>query len=444
MSPIARILVQRGNSVSGSDLQESSVTRSLASLGVAIHRGHQAANVECADVVIASAAIRPDNPELREAAARGIRTVSGAAMLGELMEGKRGICVAGTHGKTTTTAMIALALARAAMDPTYVIGGEPIDLPASGRLGSGEYFVAEADEFGGRFLSLHPWIAVLTSLEPDHPDCYPTMADLLAAFGRFLNLVPPDGWVIACSGSPAIDAVVAQAGRKRISFGLSDGEDWQAAGLRPNEMGGLTFTAEYRGRAQGEVDLRVPGRHNVSNALAALAAATLAGADVGVTSAALASFRGVQRRFEIVGEALGATLVDDYAHHPSEIRATLAGARQRFPGRRIVALHQPHTYSRLKALLPDFAEAFADADQVLIVDIYPSRETDSLGVHASQLAAVMSHPAACYAGTLDDASRLLANTLREGDVLISLGAGDVNTVLHRLIGEDTPGSTGGQ
>ena len=416
MSPLARILLQRGDTVSGSDQQESPVTRSLADLGVTIHGGHNAANVSGADLVVASAAIRPDNPELREAAARGIRTVTGAALLGELMEGKRGICVAGTHGKTTTTAMIALVLTRAGLDPTYVIGGEPLDLPASGQLGSGEHFVAEADEFGGRFLSLHPWIAVVTSLEPDHPDCYPTMDDLEAAF-RTLRRPGP---------ARRLAGVLRRQRSRRRSWPGDPARDWFLTGWRAAKTGTRPISAPTMwagspsqqntvGKNQGKVQLRVPGRAQREQC-----AGRPGSGDAGRCGAATGhappwrTSAVWRRRFEVVGEALGATLIDDYAHHPSEIRATLAGARQRYPGRRIVALHQPHTYSRLKALLPDFAGAFGDADQVLIVDIYASRETDTLGVHARDLAAAIVHPDARYAGSLEDAVRRLTDQPASG------------------------------
>ena len=433
MSPLARILLQQGKIVSGSDQQPSPVTESLQALGAIIHHGHQAQNIAGADLVVASAAVRADNPELEAAAQHGIPAIKGAVLLGELMLGKKAICVAGTHGKTTTTAMIAKVLGDAGLDPTYVIGGEPRDLPASGHHGMGDYFVAEADEFDRRFLSLHPSIAVITSIEPDHPDCYPTPESLLDAFQAFVSLLPSDGWLVGCGDDQRVHNLGRPLGSQFISYGLSNGIDWTATGVAKDRRGGSHFQPVHAGRALTESTLKVPGEHNIRNALATMAVAALVGVDHQSVRRSLARFSSVGRRFEVVGEALGATLVDDYAHHPTEIRATLAAARQRYPGRRIVAVHQPHTYSRLKALLPDFAASFGDADEVLILDIYASRETDSLGMHSRDLVAAIGQPAATYAGTTDEATDYLRRSLKSGDVVITLGAGDVNRVLYSLL-----------
>lgn len=447
MSPLARILHQMGYKVTGSDLYLSPVTASLQALGLTIYEGHRPQNIAGADLVATTAAAKPDNPELLAARERGIPVIKGAALLGMLMEGKQGICIAGTHGKTTTTAMIAAILVAAGRDPSYVIGGEPKDLPASGHWGGGPYFVAEADEYDRRFLSLHPTIALVTSLEADHPDCYPTMSELVAAFRNFVDLVPPDGWVIGCGDDPRVRDVL-EDGRQggtggvmrapRITYGLLDGSAWQATEIEGNDQGGNDFSVKHR-HANGALEeigrfrLVVPGRHNVSNALAAIVAGSILDVPVGIMQQTLAKFRGVARRFDVLGQVGGVTIIDDYAHHPSEIRATLAAARQQYPGRRLVAVHQPHTYSRLKALLPAFAQAFDAADQVLVVDIYAARETDTLGMHSRQLVAAMHHPNARYIGTLADAINYLLGTLRPGDVLITLGAGDVNRVGKALL-----------
>jgi UDP-N-acetylmuramate--alanine ligase len=430
MSPLARILLESGDTVSGSDLAASRVTASLQRLGATVYLGHRPENIAGADLVVTTSAARSDNPELAAATARGIPIIKGAALLGDLMAGQKAICVAGTHGKTTTTAMIAMVLTQAGLDPTYVIGGEPRDLPAAGRLGCGPYFVAEADEFDRRFLALHPYVAVVTSLDHDHPDCYPTITELEAAFRSFVALLPSDGWAVGCGDHQRVKGLM---GPRSLTYGLGEGNTWRATRVTPNELGGSDFWAECSSTLapmQGEwpFRLRVPGIHNVVNALGALAVASLLEIEPERVSAALAEFRGVGRRFEILGDWNGVTVVDDYAHHPNEIRVTLAAARQRFDGRRIVALHQPHTYSRLKALLPEFAEAFGDADQVVVVDVYGSRETDTLGVHASDLAAACHHPAVRYVGGLEQATEYLRTSLRPGDVLVSLGAGDVNKV----------------
>jgi UDP-N-acetylmuramate--alanine ligase len=435
MSPLARILLQQGKTVSGSDQQPSPVIESLRSLGAIIRDGHLARNVEGADLVVASAAVRPDNPELAAAAQQGIPVIKGAVLLGELMVGRMAICVAGTHGKTTTTAMIAKILRDAGKDPSYVVGGEPLDLPSSGYHGLGEYFVAEADEFDRRFLSLHPSVSVITSIEPDHPDCYPTPELLIEAFLSFVSLLPSDGWLVGCGDDQRVRTLGEPLGARFISYGLSNGNTWTGTSISTNR-GESHFHPVHAGRALAEYTLKVPGEHNIRNALAALAVADLLGVEEETIRRSLASFSGVGRRFEVLGEALGATLVDDYAHHPTEIRATLAAARDRYPGRRIVAVHQPHTYSRLKALLPDFAASFEDADEVLILDIYASRETDSLGMHARDLASAIGQPAVTYTGTMDETIRYLRRTLRPGDVAITLGAGDVNRVLRSLLAHE--------
>jgi len=447
MSPLARILHQMGHTVTGSDLYLSPVTEGLRALGLTIYEGHQPQHIAGADLVVTTAAARPDNPELMAARERGIPVLKGAALLGLLMEGKKGICIAGTHGKTTTTAMIAATLVAAGWDPSYVIGGEPKDLPASGHWGSSPYFVAEADEYDRRFLSLHPTIAVVTSLEADHPDCYPTMPELLAAFRAFIGLVPPDGWVVGCGDDPRVREILyadhsyekgnpAQA--PRITYGLLAGNMWQATNVKDNGQGGSAFVvrclhAEGRMEEVGPFHLIIPGQHNVCNALAAIVVGSLLGVPMETLRMTLAGFRGVARRFDVLGQVGGVTVIDDYAHHPSEIRATLAAARQQYPGRRLVAVHQPHTYSRLKALLPEFARAFDAADQVLVVDIYAARETDTLGMHARQLVAAMRHPDARYTGTLAETIRYLQGELRPGDVLITLGAGDVNKVGRAIL-----------
>jgi UDP-N-acetylmuramate--alanine ligase len=433
MSPLARILLQQGKTVSGSDQQPSPVTESLERAGVIVYQGHQPSNIQGADLVVASAAVKADNPELVAAASNGVPAIKGAVLLGELMQGKKAICVAGTHGKTTTTAMIAKVLVDAGLHPTYVIGGEPRDLPASGHYGQGAYFVAEADEYDRRFLSLHPTIAVITSIEADHPDCYPTPETLMQAFRAFVALLPSDGWLVGCGDSEQVRDLGRSLGSRFISYGLLAGNDWTAAHIATEPGGGNRFDPAHAGRALDSVSLKVPGEHNVRNALATMAVAALAGVNEQAVGDSLATFTGVRRRFEVVGKAFGATLVDDYAHHPTEIRATLTTAKKRYPGQRIVAVHQPHTYSRLKALLPEFATAFGDADEAVILDIYASRETDTLGMHSRDLVAAIDRSTAIYAGTVAAAADYLRGTLRSGDVVITLGAGDVNRVLHSLL-----------
>jgi len=480
MSPLATILLERGDRVSGCDLHLSPVTKRLAALGAIVCAGHDPAHLTGVDLLVVTAAAKADNPEIVAAKAQGIPVIKAATLLGRLMAGKFGICVAGTHGKTTTTALIARTLLAAGLDPTCVVGGELPEWQGGGRSGRGPYFVAEADEFDSRFLELSPRLAVVTNVEADHLDYYGTLDGVVEAFRRFVALVPDDGHLVLGGDDPRARALGAGR-RNALTYGLGEENDWRAVDVRPNDLGGNDFRAlyrgqpryiahneMYRGRAMGDFRLIIPGRHNVANALAALAVADLLGIDLAVARQTLATFTGVARRFQVKGqvgaisdvpsvgaisdvpsvgaisdvppghdrvgpyggragasEARGILVIDDYAHHPSEIRATLWAARERYPGQRIVAVHQPHTFSRLKALLPEFAAAFADADVVVISEVYPARETDTLGVSSRDLVAAMRHPAVHYAADLGEAARLAQTLLRPGDVLLTLGAGDV-------------------
>ncbi len=447
MSPLAAILLAMGTRVTGSDLHLSAVTADLAAHGATIYEGHRPQNVHGADLVVITSAAREDNLEIQAARQVGIPVVKGAQLLGALMDERQGIAIAGTHGKTTTTAMTALLLERAGLDPTFVVGGVVRDLGVSGKLGQGRYLVAEADEYDERFLELRPFIGVVTNIEADHLDFYKNMANLTFAFSRFVKGIVPGGWLVACgdnllarqlsearSLSPqgGLRATTGMRGNSLL-YGLGDNVDCQAVQLAVNDAGGYDFAVRFQGEDLGSFCTVIPGRHNVQNALAALVVARLVGVPMQVVHAALADFHGAARRFEIKGEANGVTVVDDYAHHPTEIRATLQGARSRFPGRRIVALLQPHTYSRLRNLLSDFAAAFGDADIVLISDIYASRESDNLGMHSRDLVAAMVHNDVRYVGNLAGSLAELKALLLPGDVCITLGAGDVNAVGEQVL-----------
>jgi len=350
-------------------------------------------------------------------------------VLGYMTRGRYTIAVAGSHGKTTITAMIALILTEAGLDPTFIVGGILEDLGTNAKAGQGEHFVIEADEYDRTFLGLKPNIAVVTNIEMDHPDCYPRLDDMVEAFREFVKLVPKAGCVVGCGDEERVRELLEarswklKAGRV-ITYGLGEGVDWRAVDIRPNELGGNDFVALHDGRVVGEFGLRIPGIHNVANALAAMAVADHLGIDPARVRKALQGFQGVKRRFEVKGEAGGVTVVDDYAHHPTQIRTTLATARERYPGRQVWAFFQPHTYSRTKALLDDFAASFADADHVVVSDIYAAREFDDLGVSAADIVARMAHPDARYIADLDDVIVYLLPRLRPGDVLITLGAGD--------------------
>ncbi|MFQ6058905.1 MAG: UDP-N-acetylmuramate--L-alanine ligase [Anaerolineae bacterium] len=424
MSGLARVLLERGHRVSGSDLKLSALTDKLAALGATVYEGHRSEQVAGAELVVISSAVPLDNPEVVEARRRGIPVLKRAEMLGRLMAEKYSIAVAGTHGKTTTSAMIALILERAGLDPTVLVGGELMDLGTNAKLGQGEYLVAEADEFDGSFLKAVPRLAVVTNIEADHLDYYGSLEAIVEAFGQFIALVPPDGYVVLCQDDPKVRDLGGTEGTV-VTYGLGQGAEWRATDLRLNGRGGYDFVV-WHGEAQlGPFSLGVPGRHNVTNALAAIVVAWLLGLDVDQVRGTLARYRGTRRRFEVKGVVRGVTVVDDYAHHPTEIRATLAAARERYPGQALWVVFQPHTYSRTRFLLDDFARAFDQADHLVVTAIYAAREHDDLGISSADLVARMSHPHVRHIADLREAATYLAHRIRPGDVLLTLGAGDV-------------------
>jgi len=443
LSAIARVLLERGARVSGSDLLRTPVAEALARDGARVFIGHHPEHVTGADLVVVSSAVPEENVEVQAARAAGIPVWSRARFLEEMMEGYTVVAVAGTHGKTTTTAMIASLLWEAGLDPTFIVGGVVSGLGTNARAGTGPHFIIEADEYDRTFLALRPHVVVVTNVEHDHPDCYPTFEEFRAAFEQFAALLPPDGLLVACWDHP----VARELGQARMAQGLpvafyglrgkraartrmwtaeslAGATYWWAEEVRPNFAGGSDFLALRQGRLLGLVRLRVPGRHNVANATAALAVTDHLGVPFPTARSALAAFRGVGRRFEIKGEADGVTVVDDYAHHPTEIRATLAAARERFPRRPLWAVWQPHTYSRTRALLADFASAFDQADHVLVLPIYAARETDRGEVSSADVVAQIHHPDARLVQSLEEAVVLLATEVRANAVVLTLGAGD--------------------
>jgi UDP-N-acetylmuramate--alanine ligase len=439
LSAIATVLLERGHLVSGSDLHASVITERLVGMGATVHKGHAAANLGDADLVIVSSAVPDGNPEVEEARHRNIPVVKRAEWLGKMMEGKRGVAVAGTHGKTTTTAMIALILRDAGLDPTFIVGGDIPQLETNAAAGRGQVFVIEADEYDHTFLGLRPEMAVITVVEWDHPDCFPTPESTQEAFLQFVGLVPPEGVLIGCGDEPGVRELFRKNGLRAevpatITYGLGEGNDWRASGLRPNARGGYDFSVSLPSGTYG-TSISLPGTHNVKNALAALVVADRLGVPPVQAADTLAGFTGVGRRFEIKGQVDEVLVVDDYAHHPTEIRATLAAARTRYPDRRIWAVFQPHTFSRTHALLDDFAAAFSDADHVVVVDIFPAREVDDLSLSSRHIVAKMEHPSAHYIGALDDAADFLVHQTRAGDVLITLGAGDGYRIGETVISE---------
>ncbi len=440
LSAIARVLLARGDAVSGSDLQSSTITDDLATRGVKVFIGHRAENVGNADIVLVTSAARDDNPEIVEARRHGIRIVKRYDFFQELTAGRTTIAVAGTHGKTTTTGMIAMILVDAGFDPDAIIGGIIPELGGNARAGHGKYFVIEADEYDRAFLGLRPVIAVVTSIEMDHPDIFHDEDQVAKAFHEFMARVPHGGLIVGCGDMERVGREMAKfEGTRIVRYGLEAANDWRATDVRLNADGGCDFSV-WRGTMRvGEFGLRIPGKHNVLNALAAFVVADHVGIDLNQAGKTLKNFRGAARRFEIKGEFHGVTIIDDYAHHPSEIRATLAAARARYPDRKIWAVFQPHTYSRTRALLDGFAKAFDNADYVIVTEIFAAREQESKGISGKQVVDRMNNPAARFVASLGECIELLEKELRAGDVLITLGAGDVyrvaNTVAKRWQGE---------
>ncbi len=436
MSAIAWVLLGRGYHVSGSDLQHNALTAELEAAGATIFTGHAAGNIAGADLLVISSAVPPSNPELAAAIAAGTPVLKRADFLGRLMADHVGIAIAGTHGKTTITGMVAQILLSAGRDPSFVIGGVLPSLRRNGRAGKGDTFVVEADEYDHMFLGLRPRLAVVTNIEHDHPDIFPTAADYQQAFSQFAALVPTGGAALVCSDDTAARELLAGLPDEvnRLSYGLSSQKPagseahYWASELRPNQRGGLDFLAFGNDELLGLLRLRIPGEHNVRNALAALAVSRQLAVAFPQIQEALAAFGGIERRFQHVGQVGDVLVIDDYAHHPTEIRVNLAAARQQFPGRRLWAVWQPHTFSRTRLLLDEFASSFTDADRVIALDIYASRERDSLGVSTADVVTRMNHPYVRHIGRREEAAAFILDRVRPGDVILTLGAGDGNQV----------------
>jgi UDP-N-acetylmuramate--alanine ligase len=435
MSGIAEVLLTLGYRVTGSDLRRGETIERLERLGAKVFTGHQPFHVEGAHVVVYSSAVALDNVEVQVARQRGIPVIPRAEMLAELMRLKYGIAIAGTHGKTTTTSIVAAVLAAGGFDPTVVVGGRVHGLGANARLGQGEFLVAEADESDGSFLKLSPTIAVVTTVDAEHLDHYADLDAIRAAFLAFVNKVPFYGAAVVCLDDPNIQQMIPRIEKRVITYGLESGADVTARRLA---FSGLhaSFEVVQRGRTLGPATLQVPGRHNVLNALAAVAV----GLDLEVPwerlQTALAGFGGVQRRFQIRGEARGVLVVDDYGHHPAEIRATLAAAKAGFD-RRVITVFQPHRYTRTLHLRKDFLTAFYQSDVLIVMDIYGAGETPIEGVHARDLAdgiAAHGHREVHYMdGDREGIVQYLWESTRSGDLVLTLGAGDVGQIGTELI-----------
>jgi UDP-N-acetylmuramate--alanine ligase len=434
MSGIAELLLNLNYEVSGSDLRETATTDRLTRLGGTVHKGHRAEHVQGADVVVVSSAVPPDNPEVERARAESIPVIPRAEMLAELMRMKYGIAVAGSHGKTTTTSLIATVLAEGGMDPTMVIGGRLNSLGSNARLGGGDFLVAEADESDGSFLMLSPTVAVVTNIDPEHLDHYKDMENLKEAFLRFVGKVPFYGLVVLCMDHPNVCGLLPQVRKRHATYGLSRQADFRAQDIRRDGWE-TRFRVVRQEEDLGEIRLRMPGLHNVSNALAAVVVAKELDLDFQVVKQGLENFEGIQRRLQIKGKEGGVVVVDDYAHHPAEIRATLDAARRGWDSR-IVAVFQPHRYTRTQLCFEAFLSAFHDADSVIVTDIYPAGEKELMGVHAKRLAEGIrkqGHREVHYLQGFSEIVSHLSEVCQEGEMVLTLGAGDVYRVGEMLL-----------
>jgi UDP-N-acetylmuramate--alanine ligase len=436
MSGLAEILRSLEFDVSGSDMKESGTTRRLQALGVRVDVGHRAENVRGVDVVVYSSAIRATNPELTEARALGIPVIGRAEMLAELMRVKYGVAIAGSHGKTTTTSLVATVLRAAGLDPTVVVGGKMAALGSNARLGAGDLLVAEADESDGSFLRLTPTIAVVTNIDPEHLDHYGTLDKLKDAFVEFAARVPFYGLAVLCLDHPHVQDILPRIPRRHVTYGVSPQSDYSARGI---QFRGLetSFNAYRRGEPLGSFTVRMPGAHNVLNCLATIAVADELEVPLDVTKQAVSTFGGVARRFTVVGEVSGVTLIDDYGHHPAEIHATLEAAQRAFPGEdhRIVVAFQPHRYTRTRDLFDEFTRAFNQADVLFVTDVYPAGEAPISGATADRLVQSIrehGHHDATYVPNKAELPDAIERILRPGDVVIALGAGDVNLAVRAL------------
>ncbi len=438
MSGIAEVLADYDLQVSGCDLVESETTARLERVGIEFLTGHSPEHLEGVDLVVVSSAIAESNPEVQAARERNLTVVRRAEMLAELMRLKYGIAVAGTHGKTTTTSLVGTLLTEAGLDPTVIVGGRLRVSGTGARLGKSDFLVAEADEFDRSFLRLQPVIAVVTSIDRDHLDTYADLDEICEAFVSFACKVPFFGQVIVCLDDPQIQKLLPRlADRRVVTYGLSPQADLSALDLETDGVA-VAFSVRFRGEDLGRVELPLPGAHNVQNALAAVAVGLATGLGFPAIARGLAAFSGVHRRFEELGRWRGATVVDDYAHHPTEVAATLAAARDAFPGARLHAVFQPHLYSRTRDLAPEFGQALLGADRALVTDIYRSREQPIPGVSSDQVveaARARGHRQVRLCADWREAPALLAAEVKPGDVVLTLGAGDIYRLAERLVEE---------
>lgn len=436
MSGIAEVLLNLGYKVSGSDLRSSDTTERLASLGGEIHIGHSKENLNAVDVVVTSTAVQEDNPEVVEARSQVIPVIPRAEMLAELMRMKYGIAIAGTHGKTTTTSMVATVLTHGGIDPTIVIGGKLNTLGTNAVLGQGKFLVAEADESDGSFLKLSPTIAVVTNIDADHLDYYSGgIEQIKETFVDFINKIPFYGLAVLCLDDRNVAEIIPLVKKRFVTYGLTSQADIRATHIRL-EGGNTTFVAHYKGYRMGEVSFAMPGAHNVLNALACIAVAMELDVPFNLIQEGFAGFGGVGRRFQVKGEVNGIMIVDDYGHHPAEIRATLAAAKNGWPEKRLVVAFQPHRYTRTKELFTDFVTCFYDADVLVLTEIYAASEKPIPGVSAEKLATSIRQHGQKDVTYIAERERIcshLQEVVREGDIVLTLGAGNLWQIGEELL-----------
>jgi UDP-N-acetylmuramate--alanine ligase len=434
MSGIAEVLINLGFTVSGSDRQISQITSRLENLGAVIYTGHIGEQVIGSDVVVISSAVKMDNIEVKTALDLNIPVIRRAEMLGELMRMKKGIAVAGTHGKTTTTSMVGLVLNEGGFDPTLIVGGRLKSLNTNARLGEGDYLVVEADEFDRSFLRLTPMIGIITNIETEHLDCYSNLDEIKKAFISFANKVPFYGTVVICLDEESLQEIMPDLKRRILTYGLTPQAEVRGIDLSFHEVYS-EYTAIWRDEVLGQIKLQLPGIHNVKNSLAALAIGIELEIPFEKIKTGLENFSGVHRRFEIKAEINGIIVVDDYAHHPTEIQASLKAAREGWK-RRIIAVFQPHLYSRTRDFYQDFGQSFFDADILIITDIFPAREEPIPGITGELVAKAaksFGHRQVVYISDMDEVVEYLRNIVREDDLIVTLGAGDIWKISEQLV-----------
>ncbi|MEB3100387.1 UDP-N-acetylmuramate--L-alanine ligase [Ferviditalea candida] len=427
MSAIAKVMLEMGYTVSGSDVAKQELTEKLSAKGAHVFIGHEARHVQGADMVVYSTALPKDNVEMLAAEKLNIPILHRAEMLARIMNVKKGVAVAGAHGKTTTSSMISLVMEQCGMDPTYIIGGEIMNVGSNAKAGIGEYVVAEADESDGSFLQYHPYIAIVTNIEADHLENYNgDFENLKQAYYTFLNQIQKGGKAIVCLDDPHLREMISGLQGEVVTFGIDRPADFTAKNIRLGDRKSA-FEVEYRGKPLGTLELSIPGRHNVYNALAALIVCLDAGLDFAQIARSIKDFRGAKRRFHVLGEIDGILVIDDYAHHPTEIQATISAAKA--TGKKIIAVFQPQRYTRTYFLLEQFSRAFHEADEVIITDIYsPAGEKQIEGINSAKLAEMIrlnSNPRVTYLPTKEDVQSFLINHVSSGDLVLTMGAGDI-------------------